>query len=110
MELHNCPNDCYVRVLDQNKPSPYSKYKNGDQIDLEVMIAQYEYEELKSEQVICAPGSHQVFPGDIIHFQHIDGMYSFGYKVDENSLDPLEIVHIAAWTNVEPLNISTCQN
>jgi|688.fasta_scaffold1927787_2 hypothetical protein len=112
MELQNCSNDCYVRILEQRDPAPYSGYKKGDQIDLEVMIAQYEYEngEVESTPVRCAPGSPQVFPGDIVHFQHIDGMYSFGYKIDEKTLERLEIVHIAAWTLVKTLDIPTCQN
>lgn len=116
MELQNCPNDCYVRILEQRDPAPYSGYKNGDQIDLEVMIAQYEYEnrELESEPdpgpVRCAPGSPPVFPGDLIFFLHLDGIYSFAYKVDENTLQPLQIVHISAWTQVELLNKQRCQN
>jgi hypothetical protein len=62
MELFRCPNECYIRVTDQYEPSPYSGLKKGDQIDLEVMIAQYEYEngERLTHQIRVAPGSPEV--------------------------------------------------
>ena len=112
MELFRCPNECYIRVTDQYEPSPYSGLKKGDQIDLEVMIAQYEYEngERLTHQIRVASGSPEVLPGDLIYLQHIDGMYSFGYKVDPTTLEHQEIVHLAAWTDVELVNIDKCQN
>jgi len=107
MELFKCPNGCYVKVIDQFEPEPYSGLKNSDQIDLEVMIAQCEWEnrERVEHRIQVAPGSPEVQVGDIIHFQNPDGIYSFGYKVDPDTLERQKIVHLASWTEVEILNI-----
>lgn len=112
MELFNCPNGCYIRVTDQYEPEPYSGLKRGDQIDLEVMIAQYEWEngERVEHRIQVAPGSPQILPGDIVYLQNLDGMYSFGYRVDPTTFEHQDIVHLAAWTDVEIINPDPCQN
>jgi hypothetical protein len=40
--------------------------------------------------------------GDVLDFEHIDGMYSLCYDKDRNP------VHIAAWTEVEVLDENSC--
>lgn len=103
MKLHEVPRGTYVRILNQSDESPYSKYKQGDQIDLEDAIAQVKYEEYQST-IKVPPGAPDVFESEIIYFDHIDGMYSLCNKVDPITLELGEICHIAAWTEVEPVD------
>lgn len=46
------------------------------------------------EDVRVPPGAPAISKGDIVFFDHIDGMYSFCKKGDQ-------IVHLPAWTEVE---------
>ena len=43
-------------------------------------------------------GSLKQNTGDVLDFEHVDGMYSLCYDKDRNP------VHIAAWTEVEVLD------
>ena len=49
------------------------------------------------ENVVNPIASSVQDTGDILDFEHIDGMYSLCYDKDRNP------VHIAAWTEVEVL-------
>ena len=40
------------------------------------------------------PAAPEIKAGELIHFHHVDGMYSFCTNLKE------EIVHLAAWTEV----------
>jgi hypothetical protein len=103
MKLHEVPRGTYIKVLKQSDESPYSKYKRGDQIDIEDAIAQVKYEDSRSEARVPV-GAPEVSEGEIIYFDHIDGMYSLCYKVDPATFEHGEICHIAAWTEVEPVD------
>jgi hypothetical protein len=107
MELHQIPNKSYVRIIPQIEPSPYSGLKSGDQIDLEQSIAQVEWENGNNleSKVHVPPGARDIKKGELIFFDHIDGMYSFCYQVDPDTLEHSHIVHIAAWTQVEPVEL-----
>ena len=65
MQLHEVPNKTYVKIINEN------------------------------EDISCPPDSREIQSGDIIFFDHIDGMYSFC----KNSNG--DLVHLAAWTEVE---------
>jgi len=67
MELYNVPRGSKVRLIEENI--------------------------LPDECV--APGSPKVKKGDIVHFDHVDGMYSFCRDLKGN------IVHLKAWAEVE---------
>lgn len=86
MELYNVPNKTYVRIL------PH--------IDVNL-------DEVKtSESNVRIPvGAPTVNKGELIYFDHIDGMYSFCRKVNEETMEHGEICHIAAWTEVEVVDI-----
>jgi hypothetical protein len=43
------------------------------------------------------PGAPLIYPGDELNFRSIDGMYSYC------TTDDGQVVHIAAWTEVEVL-------
>ena len=47
------------------------------------------------ENVKVPPGAYPLAKGDVIHFDHVDGMYSYC------TLPNGELVHLAAWTEVE---------
>jgi hypothetical protein len=69
MELYNVPRQTHVRIVVEDKVPPCAK------------------------QVVT--GEEQVVTGEVVFFDHIDGMYSFCRDKDG------EIVHLAAWTEVE---------
>ncbi len=50
------------------------------------------------EKINNPPASLMQKSGDLLDFQHIDGMYSLCYDKEQNP------VHIAAWTEVEIVN------
>ena len=96
MKLHEVPRGSYVRVLPQE---PYSKFKTGDQIDLLSMI---ERENGSNEETVhTPPDSPSVSKDELIKFSHIDGMYSLCYKLDQDTYEEKEPCHLAAWTEVE---------
>lgn len=86
MELHKVPNRTYVRVLPQ--------------VDVNLETTKTSIEEVKVP--IAAP---EVIKGELIYFDHIDGMYSLCYKVDEKTGKHGESCHIAAWTDVEVVDM-----
>lgn len=105
MKLHEVPLNSYIKIVDQpQEESPYSKYNKGDQIDLEDAIAQVKYEERGENRVKVPPGSPEVDKDSLIYFSHIDGMYSLCYRVNPDTFEHGEICHIAAWTEVEPVD------
>jgi hypothetical protein len=96
MKLHEVPRGSYVRILPQE---PYSKLKTGDQIDLLSMI---ERENGSNEETVhIPPDSPSVSKDELIKFSHIDGMYSLCYKLDQDTYEEKEPCHLAAWTEVE---------
>ena len=50
---------------------------------------------IMDENVKVPPGAYPLSKGDVIHFDHVDGMYSYC------TLPNGELVHLAAWTEVE---------
>lgn len=99
MKLHEVPRGSYVRVLPQE---PYSKFKTGDQIDLLSMIEQIEWENGSNEETVqTPPDSPSVSKDELIKFSHIDGMYSLCYTLDQDTYEEKEPCHLAAWTEVE---------
>ena len=103
MKLYEVPRGSYVRILPQE---PYSKFKAGDQIDLLSMIEQIEWENgSRDEAVRTPPDSPHVIKDELIKFSHVDGMYSLCYKLDQETYEEKETCHIAAWTEVEPINL-----
>jgi len=103
MKLHEIPRGSYVRILPQE---PYSKFKPGDQIDLFSMIEQVEWENGSKEvRVQTPPDSPHVSKDELIKFSHVDGMYSLCYKLDQETHEERETCHIAAWTEVELVDL-----
>jgi len=76
-KLYDVPRNSYVRVLQQE-----------DEYGIR-------------EDVRVPPAAHAVEKGELIYFSHIDGMYSLCQKVDEDTKERGEICHLAAWTEVE---------
>jgi hypothetical protein len=107
MELYQCLPCSTVKILKQVEPEPYSGYKRGDQIDLEAMISQIEWESgIRQEwHIQTAPETHPVFEGDLIFYEYLDGMYAIGHKLDPNTMEKLEPVKIGAWTQVEFIEV-----
>lgn len=108
MQIYQCLPSSYVKILKQTCPEPYSRYKRGDQIDLEAMIAQIEWESgiRENTQVDSAPGTPAVFEDDIIFYEYTDGIYALGYKIDPNTMQLLEAIKISRDTKVEFLDIN----
>jgi MFS superfamily sulfate permease-like transporter len=96
MKLYDVPRDTYVRVS-QKQGDSLSKYQHGDQIDLEDMIEEAE--------VKVPPGAPVISNSELLFFSHIDGMYSYCHKVDPDTLQIGEVCHIAAWTEVDPVDL-----
>ena len=103
MKLYEVPDSSYIRVLPQFSKEPYSTLKPGDQIDLETEIAQVKWERngKQEEEVKVPPGAPLVKKGEVIKFEHIDGMYSLCQVLDQKTYEPLGVCHLAAWTEVE---------
>ncbi len=103
MKLYEVPRSSYIRVMLQFSEEPYSTLKPGDQIDLETAIAQVKWErnENQEEEVEVPPGGSLVKKGEVIKFEHIDGMYSLCQLLDQKTYEPLGTCHPAAWTEVE---------
>lgn len=85
MKLYDVPRNTYVRILpiqdDESSNSPHSKGK--------------------SAEVHVPPISPEIKTGQLIYFDHIDGMYSLCYEVDEVTKERGTVCHVAAWTEVE---------
>lgn len=77
MKLYNVPRDSYIRILTQ-----------GD----------HGIHETSVKTPIDSP---EIEKGELVKFSHIDGMYSLCYKLDQKTHETQEICHIAAWTEVE---------
>lgn len=89
MKLYNVPRNTLVRVIAQ----PVEEEIATEDGQLEMNF--------NSPNDICTPvAAPQVAVDEYIHFGHIDGMYSFGYNMHQ------EVVHLAAWTEVEPVKWS----
>jgi hypothetical protein len=69
MKLHDIPNRNYVRI---SQPG-------------------------KGREVRVPPGAPVLEVGQVIFFDHIDGMYSYCKTLDGR------LVHLVAWAEVEPL-------
>jgi hypothetical protein len=103
MKLYEVLRGSYIRIIPQE---PYSKFKKGDQIDLISMIDQIEFENSSSEFTAnVAPHSTNVSQNEILKFNNIDGMYSLCYKLDQETYEETEICHIAAYTEVEIVDL-----
>ena len=62
------------------------------------------------ESVKVPPAAPQIKKGELIYFSHIDGMYSLCQKVNEETMEHGEICHIAAWTEVEIVELDDLFN
>ena len=49
-------------------------------------------------EVQTPPGSRDIAIGDILFFDHIDGMYSYCTDKEDN------VLHLASWADVEPVD------
>jgi hypothetical protein len=104
MKLHEVLPNSYIKIIDQIRDNPYSKYNHGDQIDLYDAISQVEVE--KQKDLVEVPiGAPEIKVGELLYFSQIDGMYSLCYKVNPDTFEYGEICHIAAWTEVEPVDL-----
>lgn len=52
------------------------------------------------------PAAPHIKSNDLIFFDHIDGMYSYCLEVDPDTLEFGEVCHIAAWTEVDVVELS----
>lgn len=84
MKLYDAPRNTLVRVLPQLRGELGITDENPSAF----------------ERVKVPVGSPQVQLHNYIHFGHCDGMYSFCHNMEG------EIVHMAAWTEVEPVDWS----
>jgi hypothetical protein len=84
MELHHIPNKSYVRII------PQIEQENDNNLESKVRVP---------------PGAPPIEKGELIFFDHIDGMYSLCYQVDPDTLNHSHMVHMAAWTQVEPVEL-----
>lgn len=78
MKLYDVPRNTLVRVL----PEVHDISDEMDSI---------------FEKVKVPPGAPAIQINEYIQFSHVDGMYSCGQNMEG------EIVHMAAWTEVEPV-------
>jgi hypothetical protein len=83
-KLYDIPRNSYVRVLAQ----------------------QSEVFENETEDVKTPVSSAEVGEGELIYFSHVDGMYSLCQKINEETLEHGETCHMAAWTEVEVIDLS----
>lgn len=83
MKLYDVNNLSFIRVIEQISDDGKSTTD-----DIQTPIA-----------------SPDIKVGDILFFDHIDGMYSLCQKVDKASLKPINICHPAAWTDVELVDL-----
>jgi len=85
MKLYDVPKGSYVRVSpiqeEEFKDSPQSKGR--------------------ASEVSTPIDSPKIKSGQLIYFDHIDGMYSLCYNVDESTMKHGDICHMAGWTEVE---------
>jgi hypothetical protein len=51
-----------------------------------------------NEETGAPPGALPCDQGTVVHFCHIDGMYSYCKDLNGN------VIHLAAWTDVEPIS------
>lgn len=96
MELHEVPNRSYVRVLpqieDESKREVCDTAK--DILGLDV-----------SKDARVPPAAPIIKNGELIFFDHIDGMYSYCKRVNEDTMKHGELCHLVAWTQVEMVDI-----
>jgi len=92
MKLYDVPRNSYVRVSDiQNEDKDKSQSKG------------------ESSEVRIPSSAPSINAGQLILFDHIDGMYSLCYEVDEVTLERGNSCHIAAWTEVELVDPDECK-
>jgi len=89
MKLYDVPRESYVRISPiQNEKSDDTRSK-GESAEVNVPIAHVDMK-----------------VGQLIFFDHIDGMYSFCHPVDEETLELSSVVlHPAIWTEVEIVSL-----
>jgi len=91
MKLYDVPRGSYVRpLLKQYLESNDNPQNVG-----------------KSAEISTPIGSRPVSTDELIYFDHIDGMYSLCYEVDEITMKHLNVKHVAAWTEVEVIEIES---
>lgn len=86
MKLYEVPRDSYVKIIPQ-------------EVDNDT------HQQGLTSEVKVPPAAPKVDTNEIIMFGHIDGMYSLCYKLDQDTLMPTEPCHIAAWTDVEVIEL-----
>jgi len=64
------------------------------------------YVRVVSENVVIPLGSHPIKKGDLLYFDHIDGMYSLCHIVDEQNMKHIYICHLSAFSEVEVIDLS----
>jgi hypothetical protein len=85
MKLYDVPRNSYVRVLPvQDEDSADTPQTKGKVAEVSVPVS--------------AP---EIKAGQLIYFDHVDGMYSLCYEVDEVTKEHGQPCHMAAWTEVE---------
>ena len=91
MKLYDVPNKSYVRpLINQSEETLIRPQEAGKQSEVKVPI-----------------GVSSVDTGQLIYFRHIDGMYSLCHEVNEDTLEHGEVTHIAAWTEVEVVDLKS---
>jgi len=91
MKLYDVPNKSYVRpLINQSEETLIRPQEAGKQSEVKVPI-----------------GVSSVDTGQLIYFSHIDGMYSLCHEVNEDTLEHGEVTHIAAWTEVEVVDLKS---
>jgi hypothetical protein len=91
MKLYDVPRGSYVRpLLNQDDESDTNPQNAG-----------------KSAEVKVPVGASDVKTRQLIYFDHVDGMYSLCYEVDEETMKHGSSTHMAAWTEVEVVEMES---
>ncbi len=88
MKLYDAPRNSYIRVSNVQNEDKYKSQSKGE-----------------SSEVRIPPSAPSINVGQLIFFDHIDGMYSLCYEVDEVTLELGNPCHMAAWTEVEIVDL-----
>lgn len=86
MKLYDVPRNAYVRISSVQKEDKDNAKSKGE-----------------SSEVKVPPSHIDMETGQVIYFDHIDGMYSFCHPVDEETMEINNsiVIHPVAWTEVE---------
>lgn len=105
MKLYEVPNLSYVRILPQEE-----EIENNKDEDVAKILEEDLNIEDKEIPVKTPPFSEEIVAGDLLFFNHLDGMYSLCQKIDPETLEYTNTCHIAGWTDVDIVELDELFN